>query len=198
MEVHFQREGFQLKASIRSSGFIGLTGVNGSGKTTLLHVISGFVSPHNGHISLNGREVSDLDPKDRSAVYVNSESHFRQLEVDKHLLWGVPSDQRDNSDNALSEIKEILAIDFSGRVGKLSIGQRSRVILGTAILSKPDVILIDEMFGSISGRKEVIQRVKEKCINSGIDVVFVSQDNSDLDLADHLYEMDNGVIIHRR
>lgn len=187
--MHFSRGEFSLHVSIRDSGFIGLTGPNGSGKTTFLHILAGVEMPDRGHIKIYDRDVTGLPISERRIVYLNPETYFGHADVDKHLRWGV---QGNIYGPSLEEVKESLGISYSGRVSELSLGQRARVILGTAIMAEPDLILIDELFANVSERGRIIDYLENFSTSRRNDVIFVSQDPSDLEKAGSVYRMEKG------
>ena len=93
----------------------------------------------------------------------------------------------------LSMVKKDLGIDFTGRVSHLSLGMRERVSLGTALLSSPKLILVDEAFSNIHNRIDFIKSYRSFASGAGIDLIFSTQDRADAAYADHLYMMTDGV-----
>ncbi len=189
IDVHFKRDQFELECTIRDSGFIGLTGPNGSGKSTLLRILTGVEFPDSGRIIVDNSDVTDLPINERRIVYLNPDTYFGHADVDRHLKWGI-GERGSRLD--IGDLKKSLGINYSGRVSRLSLGQRARVVLGTAILAEPDVILIDELFANISSRDGVVNYTRELSKQLQMDIIFVSQDPADLEKADSVYYMDSG------
>ncbi len=183
---------FSLDVTMSEVGFTCLAGKNGSGKTTFLRILAGLTKPDEGRVRINGRDVTGLPVEKRGVVLVVPESSIPRLEVDGHLLWGAKLKKVMVSDEKLAAVKEGLGIDFQGPVGKLSLGMRERVSLATALLSAPAVILVDEAFSNLHDREEFISSYRGLAAESGIDVVFSTQDDSDGKLAEHLYLMEDG------
>lgn len=192
IDLQFKREEFELHAGVQAEGFLGITGENGTGKTTFLKIIAGILDCDSGHVIINGRDVTSLPINERKAVYLNPDTFFGHLDVDRHLVWGVESGKRENLSKELLEIKQGLGISYTGKVAGLSVGQRARTILGTALLAVPEVILIDELFANISDRGKLIEFVKSHGKSHGIDILFTSQEAGDLKMADSNYVMSGG------
>lgn len=190
--IRIERGGFKLDAKLNGSGLIGITGGNGSGKTTFLHALAGVIETELGSIKVGGRDIKDLPINLRRTVYLNQDSYFGHLDVDKHITWGI-RDQPDRNGH-VDEVKSGLGIDFTGKVSRLSMGQRARVILATAIVSSPDLILIDEIFANISERDRVLEYVHNESKRNELDVIFVTQDRADLRYADSSFVMDRGIL----
>lgn len=194
LDVQYRRPSFKLMAKWSGKGFIGLTGPNGSGKTTLMHLIGGVINPTEGVVKINGRDITQVPLNQRRAVYLNVECYFSHLCVDAHLAWGTSSQEASLLQPRINEVKKALGIAYYGKVGELSLGQRARVIMGTVLIHQPSVILVDEVFANISNREGTIGKVKEIASSFGADVMFSTQDASDLKLADSVLEMDDGIL----
>lgn len=188
---------FSLDVTMSEGGFICLAGRNGSGKTTFLRIVAGLTKPDVGHVKANGREITGLPIERRGVVMVMPESSIPTLEVDAHLLWGAKLKGAEVGKERLAAVKEELGIDFHGQVGKLSLGMRERVSLGTALLSAPAGILVDEAFSNLHDREGFIASYRKLTADAGIDVVFSTQDDSDGRLAEHLYTMEDGTATRR-
>lgn len=187
--IILKRGEFILDASLKGSGFIGITGGNGSGKTTFLHALAGIIRTERGGIILGGKDIFELPVNRRGVVYLNQDSYFGHLDVERHIRWGI---RQPDGNNQEKDVKDGLGISFSGKVSRLSMGQRARVILATAILSSPSLILIDELFANISNRGRVLEYIRDVCHKSHMDIIFVTQEKGDIALADSSYIMSDG------
>jgi molybdate/tungstate transport system ATP-binding protein len=183
---------FSLAASMSEGGFVCLAGRNGSGKTTFLRIIAGVTKPDGGHVKVDGRDVTGLPLEKRGVVMVTPESSIPSLQVDAHLRWGAELKGAKIGKERLEAVRERLGIDFDGKVGKLSRGMRERVSLGTALLSSPGAILVDEAFSNLHEREAFVSSYRELAADAGIDVIFSTQDGSDGRLAEHLYVIEGG------
>jgi molybdate/tungstate transport system ATP-binding protein len=198
VEVSLKRRRFTLEAQIHDSGSICLSGPNGSGKSTLLNVIAGILKPSVGYIRVNSKDVTKLPIERRGVVLVNPESMIPHLDVERHLVWGAKVRHRVPSPELVREATDSLGITYSGRVDALSLGMRERVSLATALLAKPEVILVDEAFSNIDRRDGFIARYASMCKRDSIDLVFATQDPADASLAEHHYRIGGGVTVRVR
>lgn len=182
---------FRLSASMTDSGFILLTGRNGAGKSTYLLTLAGQYLPDSGRIELNGREVSRLPLESRRVAFVNQSTFFGHLSVREHIMWGARGSRIDERFNS---VKKSLDIGFVGKVGSLSLGQRIRVAIATAIMSSPELLLIDEAISNLSERAEVLKELSSLSSSLGFDIVHASQDENDGNVFDHRYHLDEGTM----
>lgn len=133
------------------AGTTALFGPSGSGKTSLLELLAGLRTPVSGSIEIHGRTVFDRDgaiatpPWLRRLGYVPQDhTLFPHLSVRRNILYGA----RSAESNAQSLEQTIAILELSSlmerRVGALSGGERKRVALARALLSEPELLLLDE------------------------------------------------------
>lgn len=125
------------------SGCQGLiVGRNGSGKSTVLQLISGFLSPSQGHIQYDGKEEIDPALISIAAPYLDV---YEDLTLNEMLAFHTRfrTFRRDLSAEAVMEVIE-LSKHKDKRIGNFSSGMRQRVRLGLAILSESKLLLLDE------------------------------------------------------
>jgi molybdate/tungstate transport system ATP-binding protein len=185
---------FSLDVTMSDGGFICLAGKNGSGKTTLLRILAGLSEPDGGQVRIAGEDVTGMPLDRRRVVMVTPGSFIPNLQVERHLEWGARLRGIEVSGERLRGVKEQLGIDFRGQVGKLSMGMRERVALGTALLSAPSAILVDEAFANLHEKERFVGAYRGLSAESKIDVIFSTQDVADGELAEHLYVMDGGKV----
>jgi ABC-type sugar transport system ATPase subunit len=185
--------GSTISPSISDAGTICIYGKNGSGKTTTLLMICGFIMPDSGHITINNSDVTFLQPQKRSAVFINQDSYFPNMIVDDHLIHFTSGKNSKVRDVNIDEIRNIMGINFGGKLKYLSMGQKIRVSIGTALLAGPHVIAIDEALSNLDDKNDVLSNLKDYAGRSGIDLIFVTQDKKDSQISDHTYRMDKGV-----
>lgn len=194
IDAHFEKRigSFKLEASIRDSGLLLLTGRNGAGKSTCLLCLLGRYDIDAGYVRLNGRDLAGIPVGERRIAFVNQSTYFGHLDVDRHLLWGERRGTAASAAVDMRRLKEVLGIDYGGKVGKLSLGQRIRVAIGTAIISSPEALLLDEAVSNLSEPSEFLGKLKSIASEMGIDVLYVSQDPGEGKVADHHYILRDG------
>ena len=183
---------FKLDANVSDERFICLTGKNGSGKTTLLNLIGGILTPDEGHITLNSKNITNLPIERRQVSIITPDSCIPHLDVDRHLVWGAKNKGLNIEDDYITEIKTGLGINFDGKVRKLSLGMRERVALVTSLISRPELILVDETLSNIDNRRDFIDAFKTFTMKANIDVIFTTQSPEDSSEADHHYRLESG------
>lgn len=188
-KIRKKRGQFFLNSEISGSGFICIYGKNGSGKTTLLSCIAGILNIDEGKIILNGKDVTRVPVNKRNVVFATYNSFIPNLRIIEHLKFGAKLKNRDvNVEDIVNDFK----LNKDGYVGNQSLGNKSKISLLTAILAKPDLILVDELFSNIDEKKEFMRRYKELAKNSVVDVIYTTQHSEDLDLADVTYILKEG------
>jgi len=183
---------FSLDANVSDERFICLTGKNGSGKTTLLNLIGGLLTPDDGYVTLNSRKITNLPIEQREVSIITPDSCIPHLNVDRHLVWGAKNKGFSVEPDYLAEIRTCLGISFNGKVKKLSLGMRERVALATSLISKPELMLIDEALSNIDNHRDFVDAFKNLATKAEIDVIFTTQYSDDSSQADHHYRLESG------
>jgi len=184
-----------------------IVGPSGSGKTTMLSMISGILRPNAGTVKVKGADIWTYS-KDRLAEFrlntigfVFQDFHlFPRLTtaenvaiplILKHQPWGA----------SLAEAAKILEIvGLKGRGDtlpvKLSGGEQQRVAIARAIISKPEILILDEPTASLDGDtgKMIIAFVKEKILNPNRCILIVTHDARINEYADRIISMEDGRI----
>ena len=186
---------FSLDAELRDEGFICLTGRNGAGKSTFLNVIAGVSRlDDGGYVRIGSRDVTTASVEKRGIVLVTPDSYIPHMRVEKHLAWGANLKGATIDPAHVERVRSALGVTFDGKVQKLSLGMKERVALATALLSKPQIILIDESFSNIDNRGIFIFEFRRLCAESKLDAIFTTQFEEDAKLADHHYAMEKGKV----
>lgn len=135
---------FRLEANVEMHArTTAIYGPSGAGKTSLLELIAGLRMPESGTILLNGEDVTTRPSRMRHVGYVpQDDALFPHLSVHRNIVYGGPL--QDDVVTVL-EIAPLLERD----VRKLSGGERKRVALARALLSKPVVLLLDEPLAGV-------------------------------------------------
>jgi branched-chain amino acid transport system ATP-binding protein len=141
--------GLTLKVAERE--IVGLIGPNGAGKSTTLHGIVGLVPLHAGDVRLGGRSIRRDAPEAiaRAGVALVPEGRriFGDFSVEENLRLGLASRRNGSAARALREMYELFPVlgEFRRRAaGALSGGQQQQLAIARALVSRPDVLLLDE------------------------------------------------------
>jgi branched-chain amino acid transport system ATP-binding protein len=162
----------EVSLEVSTGEVLGVIGPNGAGKTTLFNVICGFVKPASGTLSWRGRRLADIRPHRLASigiartlqgvglfprltvlenVSVGSE-HFRKAGVVSGLL-ALPRSDRDERavrDRALAALERLGCADMADRLpGTLPYAVQKRVALARALVSEPELLLLDEPAGGL-------------------------------------------------
>jgi zinc transport system ATP-binding protein len=141
-----------ISLDVRTDDFLGITGPNGGGKTTLLKVILGLMKPATGHITFfdRGRPVPSL--KTGYLPQINPIDRRFPISVYEVIASGLAGEKprfHDFTPSQKDRIRELTAQmgleQFSKRaIGELSGGQLQRTLLARAVVSKPQLLILDE------------------------------------------------------
>lgn len=158
---------FTLRVAFEAPGGItALFGQSGTGKTTVVNAVAGLLRPRAGRISLAGEVLFDADkgiclPQHKRRLgYVFQDGRlFPHMSVRQNLSYGLRFAPRDARGPGLDEVSDLLGITalLERRPGALSGGEKQRVAIGRALLSRPRMLLMDEPLAALdSARKEEI------------------------------------------
>jgi multiple sugar transport system ATP-binding protein len=174
-------EDFSLE--IADEEFIVLVGPSGCGKSTILRMIAGLEALSGGDLSIGGRRVNDVPPKDRDVAMVfQSYALYPHMTVRENISFGlrirkVPPAQ---IEAAVGEAASILGLSelLDRKPKELSGGQRQRVALGRAIVRKPSVFLFDEPLSNLDAALRVQMRAELSKLQSRLKTttVYVTHD----------------------
>ena len=189
-----------VSLQIKSGEFLTLLGPSGCGKTTLLRMISGFETPTEGSVWLDGQDVTDLPPYRRSVNQVfQSYALFPHLNVEENIAFGLKMKQTPRAELAARVQRGVDLVSLGGfekrKPSQLSGGQRQRVALARAVVCEPKVLLLDEPLSALDAklRRQMqieLKRLQEKL---GITFVFVTHDQEEaLTMSDRIAVINKG------
>ncbi len=165
---------------------LALMGPSGCGKTTLLLSILGIVSPREGRIQLDGRDLLSLPIEQRKIGYLPQDfGLFPHLSVIQNVSYGlmVRGAEKEEQDRIAREMLSLLDLKgFENRKpGQLSGGQKQRVALGRALAIRPDLLLLDEPLANIDQltRFEVAGQLKALFKKLGMPIILVTHNRED-------------------
>jgi multiple sugar transport system ATP-binding protein len=187
---------------IADGEFVVLVGPSGCGKSTLLRMIAGLEVITGGEISIGGRVVNELEPKDRDiAMVFQNYALYPHMTVAKNM--GFSLEHRGGSKAEIAE-RVSWAADILGLKPlldrfprQLSGGQRQRVAMGRAIVRNPQVFLFDEPLSNLDAKLRVVMRGEIKSLHQrlGVTTVYVTHDQVEaMTMADKIVVMNSGKV----
>jgi ABC-2 type transport system ATP-binding protein len=134
-----------LSLTVRQGEIYGLLGPNGAGKSTLIRVIAGLHTPDSGSVSVLGHTMPDKDILARVGYMTQASALYNDLTVWQNVAFFAGLMGCRDKDAIRGAIQFVdLADRARSRIGTLSGGMRQRVSLATALVHKPDLLLLDE------------------------------------------------------
>lgn len=206
-DFQLQRGNFLLDVTLRlpSSGVTALFGRSGSGKTTLLRCMAGLEYQLGGRMVFQDQSWQNnktfLPVYQRPLGYVFQEaSLFPHLKVKDNLLYGyqrIPANQQKLQPDQVTELLGISEL-LQRYPDQLSGGQRQRVAIGRALLTSPQLLLMDEPMASLdaTSKAEILPFLERLRDELDIPIVYVSHAIEEVTrLADHLVLLDQGQVV---
>lgn len=192
-----------IDLTVPSQGITAIFGRSGAGKSTLIDLIAGLATPQKGRIQLDGQILFDSDkrinlaPEKRRIGYVFQEHRlFPHYSVEQNLKYGY---KRSNSDDFLQIIR-LLGIEHLLKrfPAALSGGEKQRVAIGRALLSSPQILLMDEPLSALDlPRKQELMNYLAKlsqCLE--IPILYVTHSLEEIiRLADRMILLEQGNVI---
>ncbi len=195
-----------VSLSVQANEVVALVGGNGAGKSTLLRTIAGLVRASGGRVFLGGRDVLG-EPAERIArrglaLVPEGRALFASMTVCENLKVGANANRGSRLDSAsrLSAVYELFPVlkDRSRSLaGELSGGQQQMLALGRAMMSDPDILLLDEPSTGLAPVlvAELFEKV-EMLKKGGMTILLAEQNvHKALDIADRGYVIENGRIV---
>jgi multiple sugar transport system ATP-binding protein len=193
----------EVDLTVADGEFFVLLGPSGCGKTTLLRMLAGLEIADGGTVSIGGRDVTTLPPRQRDlAMVFQNYAVFPHLTVFQNIAFGLRMkrvekqtvDERVRWAADLTELSPLL----ERRPGQLSGGQRQRVAVARAIAAGPSVLLMDEPLSNLDALLRLKFRSDLRRLSRELRVttVYVTHDQVEaLSLADRMAVMRDGQIV---
>lgn len=191
-----------ISFTLESGSATAIVGRNGMGKSTLLKAIVGMIPAKSGSIKLDNQELFGLQSFKRvqaGMAYVpQGRMIFPQLTVEENILSGLETKRYDGIPSFVYEFFPVLSEMRSRRGGNLSGGQQQQLAIARALVSKPQVLILDEPTEGIQPSiiKEIAQSLNRLRQELGIAVLVTEQVLSfAMEVADQLLVIDRGQIV---
>lgn len=205
LDIQHDFGGFTLDAQMNAdAGTTVLFGHSGSGKTTLINAISGLLTPKQGRITLGERVLFDaqlginVPVHQRRVGYVFQDARlFPHLNVAQNLDFGAGFAAEPPSASERARLISVLGIEalLQRRPAALSGGEKQRVALGRALLSGPELLLLDEPLAALdqARKQEILPYLERLRASGGPPMIYVTHDMSEIvRLADGLVVLREG------
>ena len=191
-----------LNLSVEDGAFLVLLGPSGCGKTTLLNLLAGLIEVSDGRITIGGRDVTELDPKDRGlAMVFQSYALYPTKTVRGNLKFGLAAAKlpKEEVDKRIAWAAKLLQIEplLDRKPAQLSGGQRQRVAIGRALVKNVGVFLFDEPLSNLDAKLRTEMRLEIKKLHDELKstIVYVTHDQIEaMTMATEIAVMNGGVI----
>jgi len=191
-----------LSLTVENGELLALVGPSGCGKTTTLRLLSGLEDPTSGTITMDGRLLNGVTPKDRDVAMVfQNPALYPHLTARQNLGFGLRLRKcpRAELDRRVQEAAELLGLTdcLDQRPAELSGGQCQRVALGRAIVRRPRVFLFDEPLSNLDPQMRIQLRAEISRLHKrlAVTVIYVTHDQGEASmLGDRIAVMNQGII----
>ncbi|EIU7555873.1 molybdenum ABC transporter ATP-binding protein ModC [Providencia rettgeri] len=192
----------EVNTQLPTESITAVFGLSGAGKTSLINVIGGLTKPNKGRIVLNGRTLVDVEkriclpPEQRHIGYVFQDARlFPHYRVKSNLRYGMAPKMKTRFD----DIVELLGIEklLNRYPITLSGGEKQRVAIGRALLTAPEILLMDEPLASLDlpRKRELLPYLEKLSQDVKIPILYVSHSLDEiLRLADKVIVMAQGKV----
>ncbi len=200
--------------TLREGEILGLLGDNGSGKSTMVKILVGIHEPNAGEVRIRGEQVDISGPKDARdhgiATVYQDLALVDELSVAENIFLGrmprksvagvvsvIDYDRmREEAERILRERLNI-RLDPTTRVEFLSGGERQAVAIARALVTDPDIVIMDEPTSALSADSTARVRDLIRSLRAeGITILIISHDlNEVFELADRITVLDNGNLV---
>ncbi|PBI78302.1 molybdenum ABC transporter ATP-binding protein [Rahnella victoriana] len=193
----------QVTQTLPAQGITAIFGLSGAGKTSLINAIGGLTMPDTGHITLNGRILSDvqngifLPPEKRRVGYVFQDARlFPHYRVKGNLQYGMAPSMRGQFDSivrllGIGALLDRFPLTLSG-------GEKQRVAIGRALLTAPEILLMDEPLAAldIPRKRELMPYLERLALEVSIPILYVTHSLDEiLRLAEKVLVLDAGKVL---
>jgi putative ABC transport system ATP-binding protein len=184
-----------------------VVGPSGSGKTTMLSMISGILRPDAGSVTIEGTEIWSLSTDALAEFrlhkigFVFQDYHlFPRLTTAENVAIPLILQKRDWDESLVEAEKDLEIVGLKGRANlppvKLSGGEQQRVAIARAIISRPDILILDEPTASLDGEtgRTILGFVRDKILSDKRAIVIITHDSRIYEYADRIVKMEDGKV----
>ncbi len=191
-----------ISVSIEKGDFLVLLGPSGCGKSTLLNCIAGLEEITGGDLTINGKRMNDVPPKDRDiAMVFQSYALYPNMTVAENITFGMKVRNIDPKirEAKTLEVAKLLQIEalLDRKPSQLSGGQRQRIAMGRALVRDPLLFLFDEPLSNLDAKLRVEMRAEIRRVHKtlGSSIIYVTHDQIEaLTMATKIVVLNDGGI----
>ena len=194
---------FEFKHEINCQGVTAILGVSGSGKSTLINLINGLIKPDIGYINLNQETLVNTEkhvyiaPEKRQIGTVFQDALlFPHYRVIKNLIYGAKSLNSERFDEIVTVLNIGSLLDRYPAM--LSGGEKQRVAIGRALLTNPQLLLMDEPLSALDmpRKKELLSYIDKLVSDLNIPIIYVTHNINEVKrIAQHVAILEQGKLI---
>lgn len=188
-----------------------LRGRSGSGKTTLMNILSALDAPTSGKVFVQGKELTAMNESDRdnlrrtqmsfvfqSVALMSQMNAYENVEFGLRIAGFSAKERQKRAEECLALVG--LKQRMRHRPAEMSGGEQQRVAIARAIAHNPKVLFADEPTAELDTAMglQVMRLLRELVENEGVTVVMTTHDPNMMELADHVYSMQDGAIVDER
>ncbi len=186
--------------------FVAIIGPSGSGKSTLLHILGGVDTPTDGHVYVDGTDITTLDEtalaifrRRQIGLIYQFYNLIPILTVEENMTLPLLLDDKKGDGADFDSLVQVLGLQH--RLGhlpsELSGGQQQRVSIGRALMNNPAILLADEPTGNLDSKnsKEIVELLRQfnKALNQTV-IIITHDERIALD-ADRVIAVEDGKIV---
>jgi len=175
-----------ISFTVYDKEFMVIVGPSGCGKSTLLRMIAGLDDISSGTLSIDGKKINDLSPKDRDiAMVFQNYALYPHMTVYDNMAFGLKLKRCSKSEikARVMQTAQLLEIEdeLQRKPKTLSGGQRQRVAIGRAIIRRPKVFLFDEPLSNLDAKLRTQMRIELQRLHRKIDatMIYVTHDQTE-------------------
>lgn len=189
-----------INISMDKGKVYGFVGRNASGKTVFFKLLCGFLSPTEGKICIDGREIGkDIDFPEDCGVIIENPGFIDNISGMKNLKILADINKKID-ENKIRDTIKLVGLDPDDRrsVKNYSLGMKQKLAIAQAIMEDPKILVLDEPMNSLD--EESVQIIRDIIIdmkNKGVTVLISSHIKEDIEvLCDEVFKVSNGKIEH--
>lgn len=192
----------EVSLSINKGEWVSVIGPNGSGKSTLAKAINGLIAPKSGAVCVGGHQLNNDSVwtirQMVGMVFQNPDNQFVGSTVQDDVAFGLENlgvPREIMVERIRDALEKVGMLEFADREpARLSGGQKQRIAIAGIVALQPDIIILDEATSMLdpSGRKDVLQTVKEVKNQENLTVISITHDINEAVESDRILVMKKG------